>query len=165
MDNVIIVTRLGCGLPLAVNPDLIERAEQTPDTVITLADGHKLVVEESVTDLIELVRAWRASVQADSAALVRLAATPEPDGLYAVPDDMTGPVTQLHSVPDDAGTTPAAGADGRGVPAGAEPHDTRRADAGPPDAVVRPLIPTPSAAGDDAGSAPGTVVPLPTLGV
>jgi uncharacterized protein YlzI (FlbEa/FlbD family) len=164
MDNVIIVTRLGCGLPVAVNPDLIERAEQTPDTVITLVDGHKLVVEESVTELIELVRAWRASVQADSAALIRLAATPEPDGLYAVPDDVTPPERQLHAVPDDLGTTPAAGADGRGVPAGDEPHDAWRPDAGPQDADVRSLIPKPSAAGDDADHAPG-VVPLPTLGV
>ena len=35
---MIIVTRLN-GPPFALNPDLIERADATPDTVLTLEDG------------------------------------------------------------------------------------------------------------------------------
>jgi flagellar protein FlbD len=62
---VIILTRLG-GREMAVNPDLIERAEPTPDTVITMLDGHKLVVVESVDEVIERVRSWRASVAAQA---------------------------------------------------------------------------------------------------
>ena len=62
---MIILTRFG-GHPLAVNPDLIERAEATPDTVITLVDGHKLVVTESVREVIARVRHWRASVAASA---------------------------------------------------------------------------------------------------
>jgi flagellar protein FlbD len=58
---VIILTRLG-GHEMAVNPDLIERAEPTPDTVLTMVDGHKLVVAESIDEVIERVRTWRASV-------------------------------------------------------------------------------------------------------
>jgi flagellar protein FlbD len=72
---VIILTRLGCGLQIAVNPDLIERAEHTPDTVITLIDGHKLVVEEPLDDVVALVRAWRASVAAEAITLARLIGT------------------------------------------------------------------------------------------
>src|SRR5919202_1616625 len=45
--DVIILTRLG-GHQVALNPDLIERAEPTPDTVLTMFDGHKIVVAESV---------------------------------------------------------------------------------------------------------------------
>lgn len=72
---MIILTRLGCGLQIAVNPDLIERAEHTPDTVITLIDGHKLVVEEPLEDVVALVRAWRASVAAEAITLARMAVT------------------------------------------------------------------------------------------
>jgi flagellar protein FlbD len=65
---VIILMRLS-GQPMAVNPDLIERAEATPDTVITMVDGHKLVVGDSVPEVVEKVRAWRASVAAEAFAL------------------------------------------------------------------------------------------------
>jgi flagellar protein FlbD len=65
---VIILTRLG-GHEMAVNPDLIERAEPTPDTVITMVDGHKLVVVESIGEVIDRVRNWRASVAARAYAL------------------------------------------------------------------------------------------------
>lgn len=72
--RVIIVTRLGNGIAVAVNPDLIERAEATPDTVITLVDGHKLVIEESLPRVVELVRTWRASVAAEAITLSRYGA-------------------------------------------------------------------------------------------
>ncbi len=65
---MIILTRLG-GHEMAVNPDLIERAEPTPDTVITMVDGHKLVVAESVDEVVARVRIWRASIAAQAFAL------------------------------------------------------------------------------------------------
>jgi len=52
------------GQSFVLNPDLILRAESTPDTVITLVDGTKYVVEESVDVLGERVRRYRASVTA-----------------------------------------------------------------------------------------------------
>ena len=58
---MIMLTRLN-GASFALNPDLIERAEATPDTVITLCDGHKVLVTESVEELVGLVREYRASV-------------------------------------------------------------------------------------------------------
>jgi flagellar protein FlbD len=70
-----MLTRLGCGLRIALNPDLIERAEHTPDTVITLVDGHKVVVEEPLEAVVALVRDWRASVAAEAITLARMAST------------------------------------------------------------------------------------------
>jgi flagellar protein FlbD len=64
-DIVIILTRLG-GNEMAVNPDLIERAEPTPDTVITMVDGHKIVVAESIDKVVRRIQTWRASVAAEA---------------------------------------------------------------------------------------------------
>jgi len=58
---MIILTRLN-GHEFALNCDLIERADATPDTVITLVDGTKYVVLESVETVIALVRQYRSSV-------------------------------------------------------------------------------------------------------
>jgi len=66
--QMIILNRLG-GKQVAVNPDLIERAEPTPDTVITMVDGHKLLVSESVEAIVAAIRTWRASVAAEAYAL------------------------------------------------------------------------------------------------
>ena len=60
---MIILTRLN-GPAFALNPDLIERAEETPDTVVTLVDGKHYLVKESLRELIEIVRRDRASVLA-----------------------------------------------------------------------------------------------------
>ncbi|NLC08049.1 MAG: flagellar FlbD family protein [Syntrophomonadaceae bacterium] len=55
---MIKVTRLN-GTELVINSDLIETMEQTPDTVITLTNGHRLVVKESVDELINRVVQFR----------------------------------------------------------------------------------------------------------
>jgi flagellar protein FlbD len=70
MDTVVILTRLN-GNAFALNPDLIERAESTPDTIVTLVDGTKYVVRESVEDLIAAVRDYRSSVVAAAGAFDR----------------------------------------------------------------------------------------------
>lgn len=76
---MIIVTRLN-GPAFAVNPDLIERAESTPDTVLTLVDGTKYVISEPLERLIVLIRDYRASViaaaQVHQAALLADPSTP-----------------------------------------------------------------------------------------
>ena len=72
---MIMLNRLG-GSPVAVNPDLIERAEPTPDTVLTMFDGHKIVVAESVDEVISAVRSWRASVAAEAFGLTHSAGNP-----------------------------------------------------------------------------------------
>ncbi|MBK6870141.1 MAG: flagellar FlbD family protein [Kineosporiaceae bacterium] len=67
---MIILTRLG-GHEVAVNPDLIERAESTPDTLLTMVDGHKIMVVEPLVEVVELVRTWRATVVAEAHDLCR----------------------------------------------------------------------------------------------
>ena len=58
---MIMLSRLN-GLPFALNPDLIERAEATPDTVLTLCDGTKLLIGETVEQLVARVRDYRAQI-------------------------------------------------------------------------------------------------------
>lgn len=58
---MILVHRLR-GEPMFLNTDLIEFIESTPDTVITLADGRKLVVSDAPEEIIERARQFRASV-------------------------------------------------------------------------------------------------------
>jgi flagellar protein FlbD len=67
-DAMIMVTRRN-GSAFALNPDLIERVEATPDTVITLVAGTKYVVAEPVEQIIEEVRDFRASVLAVAGGL------------------------------------------------------------------------------------------------
>lgn len=64
---MIMLTRLN-GSPFALNPDLIERVERTPDTVITLVDGKHYVVDEGLDEVITLVQHARAVVLAEVAA-------------------------------------------------------------------------------------------------
>ena len=58
---MITVTRLNGG-PFALNPDLIERVEATPDTMINLVDDTRYVVRESVEDVIYRVREAKAAI-------------------------------------------------------------------------------------------------------
>lgn len=60
---MIYLTRLN-GPRFVLNADLIERAEEAPDTIITLVDGKHVIVQESLEELIELIRRDRASVLA-----------------------------------------------------------------------------------------------------
>jgi flagellar protein FlbD len=65
---MILVTRLN-GAVFALNPDLVERADCTPDTVITLVDGTKYIIAESVPEFIDSVRHYRASLIATASRL------------------------------------------------------------------------------------------------
>ena len=55
---MIYVTRLN-GKMFALNPDLIEVMEETPDTVITLRGGNKYVVSDPIEVLIERIAEFR----------------------------------------------------------------------------------------------------------
>ena len=65
---MILVTRLN-GAVFALNPDLVERADCTPDTVITLVDGTKYVIAESVPEFIDSVRHYRSSLIAQASRI------------------------------------------------------------------------------------------------
>jgi flagellar protein FlbD len=58
---MIRLTRLN-HVPLILNSDLIEHIEVTPDTVISLTTGQKLMVLESADEVVERVRDFRRSV-------------------------------------------------------------------------------------------------------
>jgi len=59
---MIEVTRIN-HLPLVLNSDLIEHIESTPDTIISLINGQKLVVLESVQEVVRRVIDFRRSIQ------------------------------------------------------------------------------------------------------
>jgi flagellar protein FlbD len=60
---MISLTRLN-GERFAINADLIERAEETPDTVITLTNGTKYLVAESLDELLRAIQVNKAGVLA-----------------------------------------------------------------------------------------------------
>jgi flagellar protein FlbD len=49
-------------VPLVLNSDLIEHIETTPGTVISLTNGQKFVVLETVEEIIRRVIAFRRAV-------------------------------------------------------------------------------------------------------
>lgn len=55
---MLAVTRIN-GSPFYVNPDLIQTIEATPDTVLTLTNGEKLVISESPETVVEQVVALK----------------------------------------------------------------------------------------------------------
>ncbi len=58
---MIRLTRLN-NQPLTVNSDLIKFVEQSPDTLITLVTGEKIVVRETVEEVLDRIVAFRRSV-------------------------------------------------------------------------------------------------------
>src|SRR6266481_10463 len=58
---MIHVTRLN-HIPLVLNSDLIEHIEATPDTVISLTNGQKLVVLETTEELVRKVIEFRREI-------------------------------------------------------------------------------------------------------
>ncbi|KRE76321.1 flagellar FlbD family protein [Arthrobacter sp. Soil763] len=58
---MIVVTRLN-GTRFAVNPDLIERIHESPDTHLVTLDGAAYVVLESLAEVVELIADYRAYV-------------------------------------------------------------------------------------------------------
>jgi flagellar protein FlbD len=58
---MIHLTRLNQA-PLVVNADLIEHIEMTPDTVIVLTTGQKILVRETANEVIEKVVCFRRSL-------------------------------------------------------------------------------------------------------
>ncbi len=68
---MIEVTRLN-GMPMILNSDLIKLCESSPDTMLTLIHGEKLIVRESCAEIVEKVMAYRAQLLSSVAADGRL---------------------------------------------------------------------------------------------
>lgn len=58
---MIEVTKIN-GQKILVNSDLIECVEETPDTVVTLSTGRKLIIKESRQDVKNLVKSYRKDI-------------------------------------------------------------------------------------------------------
>ncbi|MFJ4044451.1 flagellar FlbD family protein [Microbacterium sp. NPDC089987] len=65
---MIVVTRLNRSR-FAVNSDLIERVQESPDTTIVMVDGARFVVRETMEELIAQITAFRAGVLAQASGL------------------------------------------------------------------------------------------------
>ncbi|HEX4465783.1 MAG TPA: flagellar FlbD family protein [Solirubrobacteraceae bacterium] len=64
---MITLNRLGhSDEPFQLNPDMIVTVESTPDTVIALATGVKVVVAETPEEVITAVHAYRAEILSDA---------------------------------------------------------------------------------------------------
>ena len=61
---MIHLTRLN-HVPLVLNADLIESIEVTPDTVISLTTGQKLVVLEPAEEVVQRVLEFRRAIYSD----------------------------------------------------------------------------------------------------
>lgn len=61
---MIDVTRLD-GKSITINSDLIETVEETPDTIITLTTGKKIIVKESRQEVRNLVILYKKEIISD----------------------------------------------------------------------------------------------------
>lgn len=86
---MIQLTRLS-GSKFVLNSDLIERIDSTPDTVISLTDGTKYVVADSMLEVVALVRTFRSEIVALSSMI-----PPDAGKLNGPPPARLVPVTPL----------------------------------------------------------------------
>ncbi len=54
--------------PIMVNPDLIESLEATPDTVVTLTSGNKLIVRDTMDEVRERIVEFKRRIYGPEAA-------------------------------------------------------------------------------------------------
>ena len=59
---MIILTKLN-GEKFMLNPDLIEIVTENTDTVITTSTGHSYIVEQSMNEIISLVKEFKQSLR------------------------------------------------------------------------------------------------------
>jgi len=59
---VIVLTHFGNGHRIALNVDLIEKIEETPDTVLTLVNGTRYLVQEPLDEIIDKTVELRARI-------------------------------------------------------------------------------------------------------
>jgi flagellar protein FlbD len=100
---VIVLTRFHSGERFGVNPDLIERVEETPDTVITLTNGAKHVVQESIDEIAASVQIYKATTLALATRMAEGPSTNTP-----------APLRIVHGVEDEGSGIPSNDPDAAG---------------------------------------------------
>ena len=58
---MIKVTRLNSNV-ITVNAEIIETIEETPDTIITLTNGKKFIVQETLDEVIKLIIEYKREI-------------------------------------------------------------------------------------------------------
>ena len=97
---MIELTRLN-GNPMVLNSDLIKTAEASPDTMLTLINGEKLIVREDTAEVVERVLAYRARLLANVAR--RLPTFGDVQQIVAMASlDVSGQPTRHRSKPQAA---------------------------------------------------------------
>jgi flagellar protein FlbD len=78
-------------VPVVLNSDLIEHIETTPDTVVSLTNGHKILVLDSPDEIIERVVQFRRAVIAQPFSVSRRPTSEAayPVGVFHRPDDIS----------------------------------------------------------------------------
>jgi flagellar protein FlbD len=78
-------------VPVVLNSDLIEHIETTPDTVVSLTNGHKILVLDSPDEIIDRVVQFRRAVIARPFSVSRRTAAENayPVGVFHRPDDIS----------------------------------------------------------------------------
>lgn len=111
---MIVFTRFNHNL-VALNPDLIERVEANPDTVITMTDDHRVLVLEPFDEVVRLITDYRAYVIKRSREM-EIVEGPRPS-LHLVPEELMasspevleriGSGDEVETPGHDAGSTPS----------------------------------------------------------
>lgn len=86
---------------IALNPDLIERVEATPDTVVTMIDEKKFLIDETLDDVLRLIIDYRAYIIARSRDIA--VSDYDPGGrpvLQVVPDELVSNINDDHGLAD-----------------------------------------------------------------
>lgn len=60
---MIKLTRLN-GTVILINENFIELAEETPDTVVTMENGHRYLVQEKLDDIVTMIKDFRKETRA-----------------------------------------------------------------------------------------------------
>lgn len=60
---MIKLTRLN-GTVILINENFIELAEETPDTVITMENGHRYLVQEKLDEIMTMIKGFQKETRA-----------------------------------------------------------------------------------------------------
>lgn len=87
---MILLTRLN-GSTIAINAEMIVFAEATPDTLITLANGDRINVRESVAEVRQLFAEERCDLVREAGGFALFAPSAEAIAAARPPDDRMSP--------------------------------------------------------------------------
>ena len=94
---MIILTKLS-GERFALNPDLVQRVEASHDTVVTLVDGAKYLIAESLEVVAERMLSYRIAVVSGAQETTQLhlvSSSPDEDADEAEVDQPAAPPVPL----------------------------------------------------------------------